>query len=240
MASPSALALQTLYRLDASSPDFEDQLYHVLNGVEYTQCVPNLGEGDLTWLVNYLDEVIPQCVSPPHSPLSEPRLLALLNLPAPPPGSVYVNSETDVPLLRDSQCPVRSRLMLWTWIPSQLPLEVLVMYTEVSSMEVQACASSVCAQLRGGEKGLSECVFGAIVFPVSRCSRRLQSLCRDAVTWKCLRHPNVVPFLGCIVASFQIISAWMPGGTLMEHIRDKPEVDFVELVGPLPIAIFPH
>ena len=57
MSSPSSPALQRLYRLDRSLPDFHDQLYETLYGREYAQCEQNLEGDDLMWLVGYLDEV---------------------------------------------------------------------------------------------------------------------------------------------------------------------------------------
>ncbi|KAF9642914.1 kinase-like protein [Thelephora ganbajun] len=58
MASPSSPALQQLHCLNASSPNFYDQLYNLLCGQEYVQCVPNLKDDDLVWLVNYLDKTL--------------------------------------------------------------------------------------------------------------------------------------------------------------------------------------
>ena len=57
MSSPSSPALQQLYHLDRSSPDFHDQLCNVFYESEYSQCVPNLVGDDLVWLVDYLDKV---------------------------------------------------------------------------------------------------------------------------------------------------------------------------------------
>ena len=57
MSSPSSPVLQRLDRLDKSSPDFHDQLYSVLYGKEYVQCVPDLQPDDVSWLVDYLDTV---------------------------------------------------------------------------------------------------------------------------------------------------------------------------------------
>ena len=68
MSSPGSSTLQQLHRLDRSSPDFHDQLCNVLYGEEYVQCVRNIKDDDLVWLVNYLDKV--RCrVALPHSPL---------------------------------------------------------------------------------------------------------------------------------------------------------------------------
>jgi len=63
-------ALQKLYRLDTSLPDFEDQLFKVLYGNEYARCAPNLGGDDLIWLIDYLDKVGNR-VSFSRSPLKE-------------------------------------------------------------------------------------------------------------------------------------------------------------------------
>ncbi|KAF9642915.1 hypothetical protein BDM02DRAFT_1816935 [Thelephora ganbajun] len=58
MASPSSPALRRLHRLDASSPNFHDQLNNVLYGEEYVQCVSDLMNDDLVWLVDYLDNTL--------------------------------------------------------------------------------------------------------------------------------------------------------------------------------------
>ena len=57
MAPPTSPALQNLHRLDFSSLDFQDQLCDALSGQEYVRCIPDLEEGALVWLANYLDEV---------------------------------------------------------------------------------------------------------------------------------------------------------------------------------------
>ena len=57
MPIPNSPALQTLYHLDGSSPEFHDRFSDTLYGEEYQRCVPDLRDGDLLWLVDYLDEV---------------------------------------------------------------------------------------------------------------------------------------------------------------------------------------
>ena len=57
MFSPSLPSLQQLNRLDRSLSGFHDRLCKVLYGQEYAQCVPNLQDDDLVWLVDYLDKV---------------------------------------------------------------------------------------------------------------------------------------------------------------------------------------
>jgi serine/threonine protein kinase len=45
------------------------------------------------------------------------------------------------------------------------------------------------------------------------------------VTWKCLRHRNIVPFLGVSDHLFPvcIVSEWMPGGTISAFLAEHPE-----------------
>ena len=57
MSSPSPPTLQQLCRLNRSSPGFHGQLNNVLYGKEYQQCVENLKDYDLVWLIDYLDKV---------------------------------------------------------------------------------------------------------------------------------------------------------------------------------------
>ena len=60
--------LQKLHRLDRSSPRFHDKLSNVLYGEEYKNSVQNLQDGDLVWMVDYLDKVRPH-IPFPRSPL---------------------------------------------------------------------------------------------------------------------------------------------------------------------------
>ena len=48
--------------------------------------------------------------------------------------------------------------------------------------------------------------------------------------WKHLSHPNIVPLLGITPVPLQLISEWMPGGDLMEHIKSNPGANRLGLV----------
>lgn len=48
--------------------------------------------------------------------------------------------------------------------------------------------------------------------------------------WKHLRHPNIVPFLGVTLEPLQLVSEWMPGGELREHLRKNSNTDPMNLV----------
>jgi len=49
--------LQELDRLDKSSPEFPDQLTSLLYKEGYKNCIPELQDEDVVWLVEYLDKV---------------------------------------------------------------------------------------------------------------------------------------------------------------------------------------
>jgi hypothetical protein len=68
MSSPTSTVLQQLNRLDISSPGFRGKLDDFLYGEEYKECVRNPQNGDLVWLVEYLDKVHLR-VALPRSPL---------------------------------------------------------------------------------------------------------------------------------------------------------------------------
>lgn len=43
-------------------------------------------------------------------------------------------------------------------------------------------------------------------------------------------HPNIVPLLGSTITPFQLISDWMPGGDLLEYIKNNPDAYRLGLV----------
>ena len=176
---------------------------------------------------------------PPTLHSTQPRFLVILNLPVSLPGSVYMNSVTYAPLHQGSQHPMRFRLNFWTSALHRSPLEVLVMCTVEPSM-VQWFASNVCGTAFPIMRRTPECVIDVVSSPILHHPRRPQMLCREAVAWKCLTHPNVVPFLGVVATSFQLVSVLMPDGTLSDYIKGHPDADRVGLVGSLLIPSPPH
>jgi len=61
--------LQPLHDLDRTSPQFHKQLSEFLRGNEYRNVLSSLQKEDLVWLVEYLDSVSLQILSP-HSTLN--------------------------------------------------------------------------------------------------------------------------------------------------------------------------
>ena len=49
--------------------------------------------------------------------------------------------------------------------------------------------------------------------------------------WKRLKHQNIVPLMGIALTPLRLISEWMPGGDLTEHIKKHPDADRPGLVG---------
>ena len=53
------------------------------------------------------------------------------------------------------------------------------------------------------------------------------------MTWKILRHPNVLPLIGVTMSEtqFAMVSDWMGNGNLSEFVKAHPDVNRLELVG---------
>jgi len=53
------------------------------------------------------------------------------------------------------------------------------------------------------------------------------------MTWKTLRHPNVLPLLGVIMSEnqFAMISDWMASGNINDFVKACPGANLLELVG---------
>jgi hypothetical protein len=53
------------------------------------------------------------------------------------------------------------------------------------------------------------------------------------VTWKTLRHPNVLPLIGVMMSDnqFAMISDWMVHGNINDFVKAHPGVKRLELVG---------
>jgi serine/threonine protein kinase len=67
-------------------------------------------------------------------------------------------------------------------------------------------------------------------------SRVLQTYGRQAyvnelIVWQCLRHPNIVPFIGALqLHEISLVSEWMSGGTVIAFLLANPDHDRAKLV----------
>ena len=59
----------------------------------------------------------------------------------------------------------------------------------------------------------------------------VQDFYKEAVTWKHLSHPNILPLLGITMNPFRLISNWVSGGNLLEYIQGHPGANRLGLVG---------
>ena len=60
----------------------------------------------------------------------------------------------------------------------------------------------------------------------------MQRFCREVVTWKALRHPNVLPLLGVTMTEnkFVMVSEWMENGNVNVFMKAHPGVNRLQLV----------
>ncbi|KAF9785479.1 CNH domain-containing protein [Thelephora terrestris] len=55
-------------------------------------------------------------------------------------------------------------------------------------------------------------------------------LYREAVMWKRLRHPNIVPLIGVTRTPLQFVSEWMPNGTVTDYLCENPGANRIALL----------
>lgn len=60
----------------------------------------------------------------------------------------------------------------------------------------------------------------------------MQKFCKEVVTWKALRHPNVLPLIGVTMDGihFAMVSEWMENGTINQFVEKNPDADRLGLV----------
>ncbi|TDL24396.1 kinase-like protein [Rickenella mellea] len=73
------------------------------------------------------------------------------------------------------------------------------------------------------------------IFKHSGREKALKDLCHEAVIWRQLKHPNILPFLGVFKGdgSFDhlcLISPWMDGGNVIEYLKRNPDVHRLPLL----------
>ena len=64
----------------------------------------------------------------------------------------------------------------------------------------------------------------------------VQRFCKEAVMWKFLQHPNVLPLIGVTISKtlLAMTSNWMPNGNINDFVKSYPEVNRLDLVGSQP------
>ncbi|KAF9787364.1 kinase-like domain-containing protein [Thelephora terrestris] len=68
-------------------------------------------------------------------------------------------------------------------------------------------------------------------FSNSDFRKLIKRFCKEAITWKILRHPNVLPLIGVTMteAKFALVSDWMTNGNLNEFVEANPKADRLKL-----------
>ncbi|KAF9645422.1 kinase-like protein [Thelephora ganbajun] len=194
MASPSSPALQQLHHLDTSSPDFHAQLYNILCGQEYVQCVPNLKDDDLIWLVDYLDKALDRL-------------------------------DLSSPVSRKCQHELRSICSTSATLPTSYMLSTGLLDID----PVPFASGGFGDAYRGTLNGSRVCIKRIRTYHFDH-GRATVAFCREAMIWKCLDHPNILPLLGVTISPFQLISNWMDGGDLLQHVKNNPNADRLGLL----------
>src|ERR1700733_3995034 len=71
-----------------------------------------------------------------------------------------------------------------------------------------------------------KCVYYSSPFCASFLKARYQRLCNEAILWKQLLHPNILPFLGISMSvtppKFCMVSKWMHHGNIAHYVKQRP------------------
>ncbi|KAJ3970303.1 hypothetical protein EV361DRAFT_776213, partial [Lentinula raphanica] len=61
-----------------------------------------------------------------------------------------------------------------------------------------------------------------------------KQFCREALIWRQLKHPNILPLLGVqldmFYPSFCLVSPWMANKDIITYLKKNPEHDFLTIV----------
>lgn len=222
--------LQTLLQLDRSLPDFPDQLCAVLDGMRFYDYIASLEPDGLLELVEYLDEV---------RSLLQTRAQLLNTSQA--LGDLDHTTAAFRGTLRKLQAVCASR--------SVLPSSHVLSNDQLNVDNEPFASGGYSSVYKGTLSGLDVCVKGSKVASAGDlgqarkainqykyrgpvCSQISQMLYREAVRWKRLTHPNIVPFRGVTLDPLQIVSEWMSGGDLTSYVSLNPQADRIGLVSP--------
>ena len=224
--------LQHLYSLEISSQDLSRYLYCLIQRDEEEQYLISLQGSELVRLVEFLDEVR---VLPLHSVRLWRRLQALCAIPA--------TDDVFRQCLHKLQAICGHRMI----IPSSHNISGDLARVGDYPISVDGGTSDVWKGVHDGKNVCIKCprvseedlqaitqVRVRIGIPLSGLLKNtewvLQSFLKEAVVWKRLRHPNVVPFIGVTTKPLQFVSEFMPNGTLTKYVKKNPSADRVGLV----------
>lgn len=83
----------------------------------------------------------------------------------------------------------------------------------------------------GTLNGSRVCIKRLRMYTKDASTEVMKAFYEEAVTWKRLVHPNILPLLGvAIVPRVQLVSSWISGGDLPEYIEKHPDSDRISLL----------
>ncbi|KAF9649062.1 kinase-like protein [Thelephora ganbajun] len=85
---------------------------------------------------------------------------------------------------------------------------------------------------KGEHRGRDVAVKVIRMYSTSDLKKVVGRFCKEVVTWKFLRHPNVLPLLGVTMseAQFAMIPDWMTNGNINDFVKAYPDVDRLGLL----------
>ncbi|KAF9645406.1 kinase-like protein [Thelephora ganbajun] len=97
---------------------------------------------------------------------------------------------------------------------------------------VPVCHGDVVDVWRGQYHGREVAAKVLRVYPSDYLSRIRRKFCREVVTWRALRHSNILPLLGVTMTEkqFVIVSEWMKNGNINEFVKANIDADRLGLL----------
>ncbi|KAF9642010.1 kinase-like protein [Thelephora ganbajun] len=85
---------------------------------------------------------------------------------------------------------------------------------------------------KGEHQGREVAVKVLVAYRTSNLDKITRRFCKEVMTWKALRHPNVLPLLGVTMSNnqFTMVSEWMFNGNINEFIKAHRDVNRFELL----------
>ena len=224
--------LRYLYSLDISSPDIPQFINALIQHDEQERYLSTLRGPELTRLVDFLDEV--RSLLSPFQPVTKqyPQALAVI-----PPAE-----DVSRRCLRKLQAICGDNMTL----PSSYTIsgdlarvgDGPVAYGGFADVwEGVHCRRKVCIKVLRVTLSHGHTLTKVRTDPGIPCfeftDERLwvpQPFIKEVIVWKRLRHPNVVSFIGVTTEPLQIVSEWMPNGTLPKYVVKNPGADRIGLV----------
>ncbi|KAF9649125.1 kinase-like protein, partial [Thelephora ganbajun] len=77
------------------------------------------------------------------------------------------------------------------------------------------------------------CIRRVRAYTEDASKKAIKRFCKEVVTWKTLRHPNVLPLMGVTMTEkrFVMMSEWMENGNINTFIKTHDDVNRLELLG---------